>query len=129
MKFEKSQGKRISKISISDLLKNPAAIDNAQGKKIFVKIKEEVKKENATDIKVDFNGVKLLTTAFLNEAIGKIFLDHELKDAMGKIQLVNIGTHKDIEMLRLVIANAQNQAKQTQTKSSTTHMHNKGFSK
>lgn len=64
--------KEMETIVIKDILKLKMADDDIKGDKIFEKLKE--KQENGCkEILLDFKGIELVNTAFLNNAIGKLF--------------------------------------------------------
>ncbi|MCK4946957.1 MAG: STAS-like domain-containing protein [Candidatus Aureabacteria bacterium] len=43
------------------------------------------------DIEVSFEGVKLVTPSFLDEAFGKLVLEHNLKEMINKLKFTHIG--------------------------------------
>ena len=47
-----------------------------------------------------------MTTAFLNNAIGRLFQEFNIKDIKLRIKFSNIKDKQDVEMLRLVLINS-----------------------
>ncbi|SHH24058.1 STAS-like domain-containing protein [Clostridium grantii] len=92
-------------LSIKEVIKSNSASDNDQGNIFFNKLKGLLEEQN-NKIYIDFQGIDLVTTAFLNDAIGKIFLDYPFDEVKDKIKFRNIRDRDDLEMLKLVITNA-----------------------
>ena len=55
---------------------------------------------------VDFSDLKLITTAFLNNAIGKLYKKYSMQELKGLLKVKNIKNKNDLELLRLVVLNA-----------------------
>lgn len=60
-------------IVIQEILGSKTADDDQKGKIIFDKIRELVEKNACGKIILDFKGIELINTAFLNDAIGKLY--------------------------------------------------------
>lgn len=94
---------------IRDIIGSQVASDNEQGDIIFNKIITEID-NNETVIFLDFSGLKLITTAFLNNAIGKLYKNYKKEQIGKRLKIKNIADTGDLELLRLVILNAMEMA-------------------
>jgi len=61
------------RISIADLIGKPRAISAADGETVFKEIYPHLK--SGTPIALSFAGIRMVITAFLNAAIGKLYRD------------------------------------------------------
>lgn len=92
-------------VKIKDLIGSSYASDDEQGDIIF-KAVENIIKESNESLNIDFTEISLMTTAFLNNAIGRLFQEFDIKDIKPRIKFSNIKDKQDVEMLRLVLLNA-----------------------
>ncbi|MGN0291892.1 MAG: STAS-like domain-containing protein [Lachnospiraceae bacterium] len=61
-----------NKVIIRDVLKSTMADDDQKGNRVFEIIKD--KADNGCEsVTLDFSGIELVNTAFLNNAVGKLF--------------------------------------------------------
>lgn len=58
-------------INVVDVAGVPECIASADGNKVFEKINKALNK--GSKVQLSFKGVKILTTAFLNTAVGKLY--------------------------------------------------------
>ena len=58
-------------LNIAEIINNKSAILDETGQIVFQKIKEYVEKDEP--VILDFTGIEILTTAFLNIAIGQLY--------------------------------------------------------
>ena len=61
------------RIAITDLIGKPRAIAAADGEMVFKELKPLI--EAGTPVVVSFAGIRMVITAFLNAAIGKLYRD------------------------------------------------------
>ncbi|MBU5316534.1 STAS-like domain-containing protein [Clostridium bornimense] len=94
---------------IKDIIGSKVASENKQGDLIFDEIATSLDKSEA-EILLDFSGLKLITTAFLNNAIGKLYKNYEKEKLNNRLKIKNITDKGDVELLKLVILNAMEAA-------------------
>ena len=90
---------------IKDIIGSDIASDNEQGDLIFDEIVSGVD-NHEKQIFLDFSDLKLITTAFLNNAIGKLYKKYSRQELKGLLKVKNIKNKNDLELLRLVVLNA-----------------------
>lgn len=95
-----------TKITISDIIKNPLAVNAHQGQKVFDKISKQLDYGNT--VEVDFSGLDTITTAFLNTSIGQLY-SFESSDELNKHIKIIGSTLSPFqrEKLRRVMKNAK----------------------
>ena len=73
-------------IRIADLVGGPRAVDAADGEKVFEKILPVIK--DGRKVRLSFEGITMVITAFLNAAIGKLYgtLPEEQVDKMIEVR-------------------------------------------
>ena len=92
-------------LMIKDIIGSDIASDNEQGDLIFDQIVSGVD-NHEKQIFLDFSDLKLITTAFLNNAIGKLYKKYSMQELKGLLKVKNIKNKNDLELLRLVVLNA-----------------------
>ena len=92
-------------LMIKDIIGSDIASDNEQGDLIFDQIVSGVD-NHEKQIFLDFSDLKLITTAFLNNAIGKLYQRYSRQELKGLLKVKNIKNKNDLELLRLVVLNA-----------------------
>ena len=91
-------------IKIIDTISSEFAVSPEDGDLVFSKIEECIKK--SMPICLDFDGVDLTTTAFLNTAIGTLYREFD-KDTLNKfISMKNI-SNSDLTLVKTVIERAK----------------------
>ena len=89
-------------LMIKDIIGSNIASDNEQGDLIFDQIVSGVD-NHEKQIFLDFSDLKLITTAFLNNAIGKLYKKYSTQELKGLLKVKNIKNKNDLELLRLVV--------------------------
>ncbi|GKX66687.1 STAS-like domain-containing protein [Inconstantimicrobium mannanitabidum] len=92
-------------IIIKNVIKSDFASDNEQGDLIYNEVESAIKK-NVDEVYLDFRELKLITTAFLNNAIGKLYKKYTRDELKDFLKVKNIEDSYDLELLRLVVINA-----------------------
>jgi len=92
-------------LMIKDIIGSDIASDNEQGDLIFDEIVSGVD-NHEKQIFLDFSDLKLITTAFLNNAIGKLYKKYSMQELKGLLKVKKIKNKNDLELLRLVVLNA-----------------------
>ena len=69
-------------INVADLVGGPRAVDAADGEKVFEKMLPVI--ESGRKVRLSFNGITMIITAFLNASIGRLYgaLPEEQVDTM-----------------------------------------------
>lgn len=88
------------KIKIIDYLSKQN--EKEELKKLYEKLNEYIE---SGKVELDFEGVNLLTTAILNDTIGKLILNKNLDLIMNNLDLSNI-KDDDADLLKIVIETA-----------------------
>ncbi|MBQ2982432.1 MAG: STAS-like domain-containing protein [Lachnospiraceae bacterium] len=76
-------------VYVEKIIGSKAADDDLKGNKVFEVIKENSQNCDE-DIIIDFNNIELVNTAFLNNAIGKLFDKQKYNISKNKIKIVNL---------------------------------------
>lgn len=92
-------------IKIRDIINTESATSTISGDKVYQTIIDSAKHDS--EIILDFEKLTLINTAFLNNAIGKLFSNNDYKN--GKFNVILHNYPEDlIGMLRECVRNAQN---------------------
>lgn len=91
-------------LKVKDIINSTLANDDEKGKVVYNNIKGLFFEEYDFII-LDFEGITLINTAFLNDAIGILFRDLELMQITSKLRVRNID-NEDMEMFKEVLKNA-----------------------
>lgn len=92
---------------VKEILNSNVAVDKKTGDFIFDEINKMIEKEE--DIIIDFSNIDLLNTAFLNNAIGKIYFIPIEKRKHISIKIVNFPLEA-MDLLEEVINTAKEKA-------------------
>lgn len=94
----------MEQIIIKDLLKSPYAVSTDEGEKIFDKINAHFKDKEI--VKVDFDGIDLIVSTFLNAAIGQLYGTYPVDFIQTNLSVVNM-SNEDLDMLKKVTDRAK----------------------
>lgn len=95
----------MKELIVKEIINSDRATDNKQGDMVYKEIKDNLDL-NKEVICVDFQELRLITTAFLNNAIGRIYVEYEREKIKERILVRNISSKSDLKLLQLVILNA-----------------------
>ena len=99
-------------IVIQEILGSKTADDDQKGKKIFAKIKELVEKNACGKIILDFRGIELINTAFLNDAIGRLYDRNQFDIDKHPVLIINMDpAAKDLVKESIIVAKEKFAAK------------------
>ena len=84
-------------IVIKDVIKTDLAVSTEDGDTLHEVIAQNIR--NGTKINIDFLGLDLVATAFLNNAFGKLYKDFESSKLNDFIKIINIEPF-DLELLK-----------------------------
>lgn len=91
-------------INIFNLVGNSFCVNSDDGNKVFYYIKQAL--EDKKKINLDFVNVSLLTSAFLNSAIGQLYRDFKDDSIKNLLQITNL-SNEDKELLKRVVSTAK----------------------
>lgn len=94
-----------NEIIVKDIINSKIAINDEDGDKVFNIIKEKANK-NLDPIILNFDGIDLVNTAFLNNAVGKLF-DSALFDLKANRVLIQNMSSDKLELLKETISVAR----------------------
>ena len=90
----------VIKLKVKEIINTKTAFDNINGDKIA-----EVTKDNSNTVILDFDGIELVNTAFLNNAIGRLFNKEDYNIEKNRVLISNMDDTKK-ELLKETISNA-----------------------
>lgn len=91
-------------IKIKDITNSHLAVSSIDGEKVFNIIDLSFKANKI--IELDFEGIELTITAFLNSSIGKLYSIYEVEKIRELLKIINL-KQDEIELLKLVIEKAK----------------------
>lgn len=91
-------------LKVNELTALDIAVSSDEGDKINARI--ETLLESYQRIVLDFSGIKLLTSAFLNAAIGQLYGKYSNEEIASRISLVNVAPD-DLPLFKKVIDRAK----------------------
>lgn len=95
---------QIEKIVINDILRIHSAVSSDDGDQIFFLTKTAIQK--GLIVEIDFSNISLVTTAFLNAAIGQLYSLFDSKILNEQIRFTNV-TNEDSALIYSVIKRAK----------------------
>ena len=95
---------RNKKLIVTDIIGSDAAVSTDNGDFVFHKIEEMLSAGNSVEL--DFLGIEIMTTAFLNAAIGQLYSEYSSLQLNHKLKLVNVADDDKI-LFTKVIARAK----------------------
>lgn len=91
-------------IKVVDLINSEFAVSPEDGDILYNKVRDLIKEEKETVL--DFKKIDLMTTAFLNNAIGKLYKEFTKEQLNKYIKIENI-SESDLFLLKKVISRAK----------------------
>lgn len=92
------------KVIIKDITGNNLAVSAADGDLVFEKVVEGIDK--GEKVVLDFTGIDLTITAFMNASIGKLYGKYETETIRELLDIVNL-QNEEKQLLRIVIERAK----------------------
>ena len=92
------------KFVVSKLIEGSSAVSADDGQVIFDKIKDAL--HNNKLVELDFDGIEILTTAFLNAAIGQLYSKYTSDKLNQLLKLKNV-SQEDLTLFQKVIRRAK----------------------
>lgn len=93
-----------TRIIVKDIIGSEKAVSSEKGEIVFIEIKKNL--ENNIFVELDFTGISLMTTAFLNAAIGQLYSQYS-SDQLNKLLKPISITEEDEEMFIMVVSRAK----------------------
>lgn len=94
-------------INVKTVIQSELADNKDKGNFLCSKISDELKLTEGLVI-LDFEGITLINTAFLNDAIGSLFGKFDIMEVTSRLRVKNI-ENDDIDLFKEVLKNAANQ--------------------
>ena len=91
-------------LKVKEIIDSKIAFDDSNGDKLFEKI-IEVTNGNSQTVILDFDGIDLVNTAFLNNAIGRLFDKEVYNIEKNRVLIRNMDDTKK-DLLKETISNA-----------------------
>lgn len=91
-------------IRITDITKSHLAVSAADGEKVFELVVESFDRDE--EIMLDFDGIKLTITAFMNAGIGKLYGKYDGSTIRRLLDIKNL-QQEETQLLKLVIDRAK----------------------
>jgi hypothetical protein len=91
-------------LNLKEIINSDTALSPDAGSVIFSLINRGLLEKQ--DVRLDFNGIEVVTSAFLNAAIGQLYSKFESKDLNEHLKIINLPI-EDKALLRKVIERAK----------------------
>ena len=92
------------KLKIFQVVGSEIAVSSEDGNTVFDKINSSI--EHGKSVILDFENIRIITTAFLNSAIGQLYSKYSSNELSAKLQLENIAA-SDKLLLKTVTTRAK----------------------
>ncbi len=92
------------RLNVKTIIDSKVAFDDVNGNKLFNAILDATK-GNGKTVVLDFKGIELVNTAFLNNAVGKLFDKNIFDLEVNRVRVENMDESKK-ELLKESISNA-----------------------
>ena len=76
------------KLIVKDIIGGDTAVSTDDGDIVFQKINEVIKKSEVAEL--DFSNINIMTTAFLNAAIGQLYSHYTSEQLNSSLKLINV---------------------------------------
>jgi transcriptional regulator len=90
----------ISTINIVNTIGDRFAVEAEEGQKVYVLIKKAF--DNGNKVVLSFLNVEIMTTAFLNTAVGQLYKDYTEETIKERMQVQNISESGKVSLKRVV---------------------------
>lgn len=91
-------------MKIKNIIDSTLAVSADDGEKVYLQIEENISKKRK--VSVDFSGIEIMTTAFLNAAIGQLYSKFSGDDLNSYLKITSI-EESDTNLLKKVIQRAK----------------------
>lgn len=96
------------KITLTNYINSNSATSPDQGDSVYKEIKPIINSyiDSNTEFAIDLKEINILTTAFLNNAIGKLFYDFDKNKLLSLMSFTGISNTIQVKTLKLTLSNA-----------------------
>lgn len=95
---------KIKHLIVKDIIQSDFAITSDDGNRVYEEIIENLNKGNVVEL--DFEGVTVMITAFLNTAIGKLYEHFSSETLNEQLKLKNVAANDHI-LFKMVVQRAK----------------------
>lgn len=92
------------KLNIMEFINGEKAVSSDDGDILFTKLEQFIRTQ--TIVELDFSGITIMTTAFLNSAIGQLYSIFSSEELNKYLKLVNV-QEEDVILFKKVISRAK----------------------
>jgi hypothetical protein len=92
------------KLIISDIINGTSAVSSDDGQLVYEKMEKAL--QNDKKVELDFKDIEILTTAFLNAAIGQLYSNHTSEELNSRLKVENV-SQEDLTLFKKVIHRAK----------------------
>lgn len=106
--FEKGKGRRVTEIVVSEIIANDIAIDPSDGDRVRREIETGLAecKNTARSLQISFRNLRLVTSSFLNSAIGTLYRDYDASRLKESLQITD-ASPEDLALVQRVVRHAR----------------------
>ena len=87
-------------LNVSEIINSDAAVSASDGNLVFIEIDEGISENKV--IELDFSGIRILITAFLNAAIGQLYSKFDSEQLNKLLKLTNVADEDKILFKKVV---------------------------
>ena len=92
------------RIRIFEIVAGEAAVSSEDGENVYKRISKAL--ENGVNVALDFNNIELITSSFLNTAIGQLYHKYDSPFLRKRLRVANM-EKEDMELLKRVVERAK----------------------
>jgi hypothetical protein len=92
------------RIKVTDIVGSSFCVSSDDGNSVYEKLAQAL--QTGREIELDFVGIDMVISAFLNAAIGRLVEHHKVLEIHERIHFVNL-CEEDQDLIERVIANAE----------------------
>jgi len=91
-------------VNIREIIGSDSALTPSSGELIYKVLEREISSKNP--VKLDFSGIEIITSAFLNSAVGRLYSKYSSTQLNDLLFIINI-SNDDLQLLKKVIERAK----------------------
>lgn len=100
--------KNFKNIKVTEVINRDSAVSSDDGENVYTNILDAIKEGNIVEL--DFSGISLMTTAFLNSAIGQLYSMFTSEELNTSLKLKNVAQEDGILFKKVIDRAKQYQA-------------------
>ena len=90
----------INQLNVSEIINSDSAVSPKDGDLVYVEIDRSISENKV--VKLDFSGIRILITAFLNAAIGQLYSKYDSRQLNKLLKLTNVADEDKILFKKVV---------------------------